>query len=108
MAKSRTVFSAHKTKYVLAVTANAFLPVLENLLLTQIVLILTLPKLMPLSVRLKHKDAKIFERPSKLCHVGIHLIALPEYSQMSTHVPESFFCFCIILYYYTSLEDRKP
>ena len=28
-----------------------------------------------------------FLKPSKPCHVGIHCIALAEYSQMSTHVP---------------------
>ena len=40
-------------------------------------------------------DAKIFERPSKPCHVGIHWIALTEYSKMSTVVPgfQSFFSF---------------
>ena len=32
-------------------------------------------------------DAKIFEKSSKPCHVGIHWIALVEYSQMSTHIP---------------------
>ena len=31
-----------------------------------------------------HKEAKIFEKP---CHVGIHHIALAEYSQVSTHMP---------------------
>ena len=30
---------------------------------------------------------KDFRKPSKPCHVGIHWIALTEYSQMSTHVP---------------------
>ena len=34
-----------------------------------------------------------FWNPSKPCHVGIHWIAVTEYSQMSTHVPgfQSFF-----------------
>ena len=43
----------------------------------------------------KHKNEKIFEKPSKPCHVGIHLIAFAEYSQMSTCVPgfQSFFRF---------------
>ena len=36
--------------------------------------------------RQKHKYAKIFEI-SEPCQVGIHWIALAEYSQMSTHVP---------------------
>ena len=30
---------------------------------------------------------QIFLKPSKPCHVGIHLIALTEDSQMSTHMP---------------------
>ena len=30
---------------------------------------------------------KDFWKPSKPCHVGIHWIALTEYSQMSTHMP---------------------
>ena len=38
-------------------------------------------------------DAKIFEKPSKSFYVGIHWIALAEHSQMSTHVPGSFFRF---------------
>ena len=42
-----------------------------------------------------HKKAKIFENRLKSYHVGIHLIVLVEYSQMSTHVPgfQSFFRF---------------
>ena len=34
-----------------------------------------------------------YKAPSETCHVGIHWIALVEYSQMSTHVPgfQSFF-----------------
>ena len=45
---------------------------------------------------------KDFWKPSKPCPVGIHWIAIAEYSQMSTHVPgfqifQSFFMFfCII------------
>ena len=37
----------------------------------------------------------LFKKSSKPCHVGIHWIALAEYSQMSTHVPgfQSFFRF---------------
>ena len=50
---------------------------------------------------LKHKDAKIFWKPSKPRHVGIYWIALAEYSQMST-MCQSFSRFighfCIILY----------
>ena len=41
-----------------------------------------------------------FSKSSKPCHVGIHWIALAEYSKMSTQVPgfQSFFrLFCIIL-----------
>ena len=46
-------------------------------------------------------STKIFDKPSKPCHVGIHWIALTEYSQMSTHLPEfrPFFSFYIILYW---------
>ena len=38
-------------------------------------------------------DARIFEKPSKPCFVGVHWIALAECSQMSIHVPgcQSFF-----------------
>ena len=41
------------------------------------------------------QKSKDFWKPSKPCHVGIHWIALAEYSQMSTHVPgfQSFFRF---------------
>ena len=35
----------------------------------------------------KHKDTTIFWKPSKPCHAGVHLIAVPECSQMSTHLP---------------------
>ena len=40
-------------------------------------------------------QSKDFWRPSKPCHVGIHWLALAEYSPMSTHVPgvQSFFRF---------------
>ena len=53
--------------------------------------ILTLPMLSLLS----YKDTKIFLKPFKPCHVGIHRITLTEYSRMSTHVPGflSFSCF---------------
>ena len=36
---------------------------------------------------------RFFWTPSKPCHVGIHWIAIAEYSQMSTHMPwfQSFF-----------------
>ena len=47
-----------------------------------------------------HKD--FVEKTSKPCHVGIHRIALAEYSQMSTCVPgvQSYFkVFCIILFF---------
>ena len=53
------------------------------------------PKALKLEV---HKVPEKVERP-KPCHVGIHWIALVEYSQMSTHVPgfQSSFCvFCIL------------
>ena len=35
----------------------------------------------------KAQGRKDFRKQSKPCRVGIHLIALAEYSQMSTHVP---------------------
>ena len=43
----------------------------------------------------KTKGCKDFWKPSKPCHVGIHWIALAEYSQMNTHMPvfQSFFRF---------------
>ena len=49
----------------------------------------------------KEKGRKYFLNPSKPCHVGIHWIALAEYSQMSTHLPGAksflrvFASFCI-------------
>ena len=49
----------------------------------------------------KAQGCKDFRKLSKPCHVGIHRLALAEYSQTSTHVPgfQSFFRFlCIILY----------
>ena len=45
---------------------------------------LTLPLLWLLSF--KAHGCKDFCKPSKPCHVGIHWIALTEYSQMSTHM----------------------
>ena len=35
----------------------------------------------------KAQECKNLWKPSRPCHVGIHWIALTEYSQMSTHVP---------------------
>ena len=35
----------------------------------------------------KVQGDKDFGKPSKPCHVGIHLKALAEHSQMSTHLP---------------------
>ena len=35
----------------------------------------------------KAQESKYLGKLSKPCHVGIHWIALAEYSQMSTHVP---------------------
>ena len=60
---------------------------------------LTLPMLRLLSSNAQ--VAKIFEKPSKPCHYGIHWIALAEPSEISTIVPGfqtifSFFAsFCI-------------
>ena len=49
------------------------------------------------------QGCKDFLNTSKPCCVGIHRIALAEYSQMSIHIPgfQSFFkfLFCIILYW---------
>ena len=43
----------------------------------------------------KAQGCNFFWKPSKPCHVGIHWIALDDYSQMSTHMPgfQSFFSF---------------
>ena len=51
----------------------------------------TLPMLRLLSSKVQ--GPKAFWKSSKPCHVGIHWIALSEYSQISTHVPgfQSFF-----------------
>ena len=35
----------------------------------------------------KAQECKILEKPLKPCRLGIHLRALAEYSQMSTHLP---------------------
>ena len=53
----------------------------------------TLPMLRLLSSNAQER--KIFRKPSKSCHVGTHLKALAEYSQMSTHLSrfQSFFGF---------------
>ena len=42
-----------------------------------------------------HKNVYIFVKTSKTCHVGTHLIALTEYSQMSTHMPGFSALICI-------------
>ena len=48
-----------------------------------------------------HKEAKISEKRLEPCHVGIHWIALAEYSQMSTMCQGYglLLGFCIILYW---------
>ena len=46
---------------------------------------LTLPMLKIFSS--KTQECKVLEKPLKPCRVGIHLKALAEYSQMSTHLP---------------------
>ena len=46
---------------------------------------LTLPTFGLLSS--KAQECKDFWKSSKLCHVGIHWIALTEYSQIGTHLP---------------------
>ena len=58
----------------------------------------------------KVQERKDFRKPSKPCHVGIHSMALTEYSQMSNHLPgfRSFFrFFCIILYWPNLSQQRK-
>ena len=47
----------------------------------------------------KTEGRKYFGKPSNPCHVGIHWIALAEYSQMSIHVP-GFQSFLRILHYF--------
>ena len=61
---------------------------------------LTLPMLRLLLS--KAQDRKDFINLSKPCHVGIHWIALAEYSHMSTHLPgfHSFFRFLSINLYW--------
>ena len=48
----------------------------------------------------KAKELKDFGKPSIPCHDGIHLNALKEYYQMSTHVPgfQSFFRYFLDLF----------
>ena len=50
--------------------------------------------------RPKHMNAKIYENHLNPIHVGIHWIALKEYSQMSTLVPgfQSFFRFFVMMF----------
>ena len=59
--------------------------------------VLTLPMIGLLSST--SQGCKYFWKPSKPFHVGVHKIALTEYSQMSTHEFQSLFCcfasFCI-------------
>ena len=47
------------------------------------------------------RSTRLFWKLSKPCHIGIHWIALAEFSQMSTHVPgfQSFSGFFLILYW---------
>ena len=60
--------------------------------------LLTLPMLR-LILSSKAKGHKDFWKSSKTFHVGIHLIALTEYSQMSTHLP-GFQVFASFLHYF--------
>ena len=59
----------------------------------------TLPMLMLLSY--KAQERKFFWKPSKICHVATHWIALTKYSPMSNHMPgfqwflRIFAAFCI-------------
>ena len=67
------------------------LPTCARVTLTGLVRSLTLPMLGLLSS--KAQGQKDFWKTSKPCHVGIHYIALTEYSQKSTNMPgfQSFF-----------------
>ena len=53
-----------------------------------------------------HKD---FWKQSKACHVGIHWIALAEYSPVSTHMPwfQSFFKFFLHHFVLAKLADTR-
>ena len=57
----------------------------------------------------KIQERKDFWKPSKSCHVGIHWIALTEYSQISTHLPgiPSFFSFFCIIFGLTKLATSS-
>ena len=48
----------------------------------------------------KAQERKNLWKPSKPCHVGIHWIALTEYSQMSTHLPGFRWFFRILALYH--------
>ena len=58
----------------------------------------------------KAKELKDFRKPSKPCHVGIHLNALKEYYQMSmrcARVSVIFRYFWIFLYWSISHQQHK-
>ena len=52
----------------------------------------------------KAQGCKDFWKPSKPCHVGIHWIALTEYSQMSTHAWVSVIFLVCFLHYFVLFE----
>ena len=58
---------------------------------------LTLPMLRLLLSRAQGR--RDFQKPSKPCHIGIHWNALPEYSQMSNHVPGFLLFFLAFLHH---------
>ena len=62
---------------------------------------LTLPILRLLSSKAQTRND--FEKTSKPCRVGIQLIALAEYSQMSTHIP-GFQLFLMFLHDFVLVE----
>ena len=71
--------------------------------------VLTLPILRLLLF--KAQGCKDIWKPSKPCHVGIHWIALTQYSQMSTQiyarVSVIFQVLCILLYWNISHQQHK-
>ena len=55
---------------------------------------------LPMLVSSKEQECKDFRKPSKPGHVGIHLIALAEYSPMSTNMPRFKSFFQVFLYHF--------
>ena len=79
-------FSGFLYHIVLVKLATSSIGIKGLVLIYWLSILLTLPMLRLLLP--KAQWCKDFWKPSKPCHVGIHWIALTEYSQMSTHLPE--------------------